>query len=156
MVVADDCSSAVCQVGLRIHGRWCSIWKLISSFCNLTNNELFDAMIDPPGSTERSIAQATLSTMFPETTTAATLLIPNTIEAYVTRDYQQLIPGDPIALFQAAFMVIQRNVQVFDELVAIIKKGNFLPATGWDGMGWAGLRKKGGSHGHAGLDCLLL
>lgn len=55
----------------------------------------------------------------------------------MTRDYQQLIPGDPIALFQAAFMVIQPNVQVFDELVAIIKKGNFLPAKGWAGLGWA-------------------
>ena len=79
------------------------------------------------------------------------LVDPKHHRAYVTRDYQQLIPGDPIALFQAAFMVIQPNVQVFDELVAIIKKGNFLPA-----KGWAGLRKKGGSHGHAGLDCLLL
>jgi hypothetical protein len=65
------------------------------------------------------------------------LVDPKHHRAYVTRDYQQLIPGDPIALFQAAFMVIQPNVQVFDELVAIIKKGNFLPATGWDGLGWA-------------------
>jgi len=64
------------------------------------------------------------------------LVDPKHHRAYVTRDYQQLIPGDPIALFQAAFMVIQPNVQVFDELVAIIKKGNFLPATGWAGLGY--------------------
>jgi hypothetical protein len=63
---------------------------------------------------------------------------PADIEAYITRDYQQLVPGDKRSLFQAGFMIVKPSQQVFDELVQVILEGNFVE--GWKNTsGWAAL-----------------
>lgn len=66
---------------------------------------------------------------------------PENIEAFITRDYQQVIPGDKLPLFQAGFMVVKPNQEVFDELVKVILKGDFKEGfstkSGWGGMGYA-------------------
>jgi hypothetical protein len=67
---------------------------------------------------------------------------PANIEAFITRDYPQLIPGDDRSLFQAGFMVVKPNKKVFDEIIAIILEGNF--AEGWNSTsGWGGLGYSG-------------
>jgi hypothetical protein len=67
---------------------------------------------------------------------------PKNIEAFITRDYQQLIPGEDRPLFQAGFMVVKPNQKVFDEIIEIILEGNFVDGwnstSGWGGLGYGG------------------
>lgn len=92
-------------------------------------DELFDAMLDGTRRDE-------IVTQYPIQDW------PSDIEAFITRDYQQIIPGDTRSLFQAGFMVVKPNQQVFDELVQVILEGNFVEGwnktSGWAGLGYGG------------------
>jgi ABC-type antimicrobial peptide transport system ATPase subunit len=88
-------------------------------------DELFDAMLENTRKDE-------IVTQYPVREW------PADIEAYITRDYQQLVPGDKRSLFQAGFMIVKPSQQVFDELVQVILEGNFVE--GWKNTsGWAAL-----------------
>ena len=92
-------------------------------------DELFDAMLEN-GRKDEIVSQYPVKEW------------PDNIEAYITRDYQQLVPGDKRSLFQAGFMIVKPNQQVFDELVQVIVEGNFVEGwkntSGWGGLGYAG------------------
>jgi hypothetical protein len=94
-------------------------------------DELFDAMLNDGADKTKIVTQCPVQ-----------LWPPKGIEAYITRDYQQLIPGDKRSLFQAGFMVVKPNQQVFDQLVEVILEGNFVEGwnatSGWGGFGYAG------------------
>ena len=96
-------------------------------------DELFDAMLDGGGSPRRN----EIVTQYPDREWPK-----GDIEAFITRDYQQIIPGDKRPLFQAGFMVVKPNQAVFDELVEVILEGNFVEgwksSSGWGGLGYSG------------------
>jgi hypothetical protein len=66
---------------------------------------------------------------------------PDTIGAFVTRDWPQAIPGRK-AMYQAGFLVARRDPTILDEVVKVIREGNytsgFQPGNGWSGMGYGG------------------
>ena len=107
---------------------------------------LFDAMLESPHSPTRLQAQQQIVKQYPATP------FPTRIEAYITRDYQQVIPGDNATLFQAGFMVVRRNPAALQELREIVLEGNYVEGwggtSGWGGRGYAG---KVGSKGMQGL-----
>ena len=92
-------------------------------------DELFDAMLENTRKDE-------IVTQYPIQSW------PLDIEAFITRDYQQIVPGDTRPLFQAGFMVVKPNQQVFDELVQVILEGNYVDGwnstSGWGGLGYSG------------------
>ncbi|MGH3056322.1 MAG: hypothetical protein ACRDL7_15215, partial [Gaiellaceae bacterium] len=96
-------------------------------------DQLFDAMLYPPHSTVGRKARSELQTEEPY------IAIPNDIQAYITRDYHQIIPGR-IPAFQAGFIVLRPNQQVFDEYVDLIREGHYVEGfgreNGWGGKGY--------------------
>jgi hypothetical protein len=66
---------------------------------------------------------------------------PEHVTAFMTRDWPQVMPGR-MAGYQAGFLVIQPDRTAFDEIVAIIKKGDYVEgfqrANGWGGLGYGG------------------
>ena len=100
-------------------------------------DELYDALLEPPNSPAQLAAQQQIVTQFPDE-----VKFPERIEAFITRDYQQVIPGDNATLFQAGFMVVKRNPEVLEELRQVVLKGDFVDGwnstSGWGGLGYAG------------------
>lgn len=66
---------------------------------------------------------------------------PSNIEAMITRDYHSTYPGRK-AGFQAGFWVLKPSQKHFDNLIAIIREGDYVegfqPANGWAGLGYGG------------------
>lgn len=67
---------------------------------------------------------------------------PAQINAYMTRDWGQVMPGRK-ALFQAGFLVVRPDLTVFDQIVEVIREGHFVEgfsrSNGWGGLGYGGL-----------------
>ncbi len=64
--------------------------------------------------------------------------MPDKIGAFLTRDWPQVVPGKFPAGYQAGFLVARRDPEVFEEIVEVIKEGNYTP--GWGrGYGWGNL-----------------
>lgn len=66
---------------------------------------------------------------------------PSDIEAMITRDYHSTYPGRKSG-FQAGFWVLKPSQKHFDNLIAIIREGNYVggfePTNGWGGLGYGG------------------
>ena len=66
---------------------------------------------------------------------------PADVETMITRDYTSAYPGRK-AGFQAGFWVLKPSQKHFDNLLAIIREGNYVagfePTNGWGGMGYGG------------------
>jgi len=66
---------------------------------------------------------------------------PERTDAFMTRDWPQVMPGRK-AGYQAGFLVVRPDKQVFDEIVAVIKKGDYVEGfqheNGWGGAGYGG------------------
>lgn len=66
---------------------------------------------------------------------------PDQINAFMTRDWPQVMPGRK-AGFQAGFIVLRPDPSVVEELVKIIKEGNYVEGfsreNGWGGKGYGG------------------
>jgi len=60
---------------------------------------------------------------------------PEQIDAFMTRDWTQVAPGKFPPAYQAGFIVVRRNPEVFDEIVEVIKEGNYTDGWGY-GYGW--------------------
>ena len=67
---------------------------------------------------------------------------PDKIDAFITRDWHQVAPNKFPPGYQAGFIVGRRNPQVFDEMIEVIKEGNYSEGWGWK-SGW-------GSKGYGG------
>lgn len=67
---------------------------------------------------------------------------PDQIEAFITRDWHQVAPNKFPPGYQAGFIVGRRNPKVFDEIVKVIKEGNYTEGwgytCGWGGKGYGG------------------
>lgn len=67
---------------------------------------------------------------------------PDRIEAFITRDWHQVAPGKFNPGYQAGFVVGVKNQQVFDEVIEIIREGNYTEGygikAGWHGKGYGG------------------
>ena len=96
-------------------------------------DELFDAVIHPKDSELGQAARAKIRQERP------TDPLPDRIDAFFTRDWPQVMPGR-IPGYQAGFVVVRPELAVFDELTAIVKKGDYVPgylgANGWGGLGY--------------------
>ena len=97
---------------------------------------LYDAMLKSPGSEEGKSAKQLIEMEYPDKAQ------PRDIQAYLTRDYHQVIPGRKAA-FQAGFIVLKPNVDVFNEYLEIIREGNYVEGfsreNGWGGKGYGGV-----------------
>ena len=82
-------------------------------------DDLFDAMLLPHDSDEGKAARNKVELEYPDKS------MPENIQAYLTRDYHQVIPGRKAA-FQAGFIVLKPNQNVFDEYLEIIREGNYV------------------------------
>ena len=67
---------------------------------------------------------------------------PDRIEAFITRDWHQVAPSKFNPGYQAGFVVGLRNPQVFEEVIDIIREGNYTEGygikAGWYGKGYGG------------------
>jgi hypothetical protein len=101
-------------------------------------DDLFDGMLER-NAEKRAQARSRIVLQHPNNNhTTNNNNMPQTIEAYLTRDYQQVHPHQ-VPLFQAGFLVVQPNLEVFEELKSIILKGDFRQDTGWGGLGYNNL-----------------
>ena len=97
---------------------------------------LFDAMLLPHDSDEGKMARKNIEMEYPDK------VIPENIQAYLTRDYHQVIPGRKAA-FQAGFIVVKPSMDAFNEYLDIIREGNYVEGfsreNGWGGKGYGGV-----------------
>jgi len=101
-------------------------------------DDLFDAMLLPHHSDEGKAAREKLELEYPDKKQN----MPENIQAYLTRDYHQVIPGRKAA-FQAGFIVLKPNQKVFQEFLEIIREGHYVEGfsreNGWGGLGYGGV-----------------
>jgi hypothetical protein len=62
-------------------------------------------------------------------------VLPDQIGAFLTRDWPQVIPGKWPPGYQAGFLVARRDPSVADEMVQVLKEGNYTEGWGY-GYGW--------------------
>lgn len=60
---------------------------------------------------------------------------PDRVDAFLTRDWPQAAPNKFPPGFQAGFLVGRRDPKVFDEIVEIVREGNYTEGWGWK-YGW--------------------
>ena len=103
-------------------------------------DDLFDAILYPKDSAKGQRARSKIPRERPDETDESSSL-PDTIDAFITRDWPQVIPGRK-ALYQAGFLVARRNPDVLQEAINIVKEGNFKEGydlhNGWGGAGYGG------------------
>ena len=94
-------------------------------------DHLFDAILYDKDSKEGQDARAALELERPGET------LPDKIGAFITRDWAQVAPGKFPPGYQAGFIVARRDPSVREDLIEIIKEGNY--TDGWGiGHGWSG------------------
>jgi len=94
-------------------------------------DHLFDAILYDKDSKEGQDARAALELERPGET------LPDKIGAFITRDWAQVAPGKFPPGYQAGFIVARRDPSVREDLIEIIKEGNY--TDGWGrGYGWSG------------------
>ena len=93
-------------------------------------DDVYDAMLLPSDSVEGKMSRTKIEMEYPNKE------IPNNIQAYLTRDYHQVIPGRKAA-FQAGFIILKPSMDVFNEYLDIIREGNYVGGfsreNGWGG-----------------------
>jgi len=94
-------------------------------------DDLFDAMLYSKDSAIGQRARAQIPVEFPNE-----LVWPDSIDAFMTRDWPQVIP-ERKAPFQAGFLVTKPNQEVFDVLVDVVRKSDYVEGYGRDN-GWGG------------------
>jgi len=96
-------------------------------------DDLFDAIIYDKDSIEGRQARSNLLVERPHEP------LPDTIDAFVTRDWPQVMPGRK-ALYQAGFLVARHDPSVLKDAVDVILEGNYTPGygrdTGWGSAGY--------------------
>ena len=104
-------------------------------------DDLFDAILYPHDSEKgrRARSRIPLEQQPEPNDGVVSSLLPDTIDAFITRDWAQVIPGRK-ALYQAGFLVARRNPNVLEEAIAIVKEGNYKEGyelrNGWGGAGY--------------------
>ena len=103
---------------------------------------VYDAMLYDAQSEIGQTARQQLELEFPPastTTKTTTVVLPERIDAMMTRDWPQVMPGRK-AGFQAGFLIVKPNPGVFDLIVDVIRQGDYVDGygrdNGWSGMGY--------------------
>ena len=82
---------------------------------------------------------------------------PDKIDAFITRDWPQVIPGRK-ALYQAGFLVARQRPETLTEAIAVVQEGDFKEGfdlkNGWDAAGYGGF--VGGKKFDCGLSNAIL
>jgi len=94
-------------------------------------DHLFDAILFDKDSSKGKAARSKILLEKP------TEEIPDKIDIFFTRDWPQVAPGKFPAAYQAGFMVARRNPSIMDEMVGVIREGNYTDGWGY-GHGWGG------------------
>ena len=98
-------------------------------------DDLYDAMLYPVDSDKGREARSRILLERPGEA------LPAKIDAYITRDYPQLLPGRTPG-YQAGFLVARRDTTVFPQVLDVIREGNYTegysPNNGWGGLGYGG------------------
>jgi len=89
-------------------------------------DDLFDAMLDGGSSASGSALPIMHNNVVPES-----------IEAFYTKDYNMINPGHQHPGVQGGFLVIKPNMNHFEEYKKVILEGNFRQGGGWAGK-WGG------------------
>eukprot|EP00560_Eucampia_antarctica_P001940 CAMPEP_0197833114 /NCGR_PEP_ID=MMETSP1437-20131217/17796_1 /TAXON_ID=49252 ORGANISM="Eucampia antarctica, Strain CCMP1452" /NCGR_SAMPLE_ID=MMETSP1437 /ASSEMBLY_ACC=CAM_ASM_001096 /LENGTH=905 /DNA_ID=CAMNT_0043436955 /DNA_START=312 /DNA_END=3029 /DNA_ORIENTATION=- len=99
-------------------------------------DNLFDAMLYDKDSEEGKRARSLIER---ERVTDAW---PDRIDAFITRDWHQVAPNKFPPGYQAGFAVGRRNPEAFNEIIEIIKEGNYTDgwgfSYGWGNKGYGG------------------
>ena len=94
-------------------------------------DHLFDAILYDKDSPEGKLARQKLELERPNEP------LSDKIGAFITRDWPQVAPGKFPPAFQAGFLVTRRDPDIMEEIIEVIKEGNY--TSGWGrGYGWAG------------------
>lgn len=102
-------------------------------------DDLYDAMIYEYNSIEGIAARKRIPLERPNTT-----ILPNRIDAYMTRDWPQVMPGRKPA-YQAGLLIIRPDMDVFYTILNVIKTTKFISGFGRDN-GWNGKGKSEGTN----------
>lgn len=94
-------------------------------------DHLFDAILYDKDSVEGKRARDILELERPGER------LPDTIGAFLTRDWPQVAPGKFPPAYQAGFLVARRDPDVMDQVLDIIREGNYTDGWGY-GSGWHG------------------
>ena len=97
-------------------------------------DHLFDAILEekdsPKGLAARELIEVDYGNItLPDNSSNVTL--PDKIGAFITRDWHQVSLGRWPSGFQGGFIVARRNPDVFDEIIKVIKKGDYERGFGW-------------------------
>lgn len=96
-------------------------------------DDLFDAILFPKESPRGSLARSKIPMERPEDG------FPDQIDAFITRDWPQIIPGRK-ALYQAGFLVARRRPETLSEAIEVVREGNYVDGygkkNGWGGAGY--------------------
>lgn len=99
-------------------------------------DDVYDAMLFSKDSAIGKQARERIPVEFPNE-----LTWPDNIEAMMTRDWPQVMPGRKPP-FQAGFLVAKPNQEVFDVIVDVIRMGDYVEGysreNGWGGSGHGG------------------
>lgn len=96
-------------------------------------DKLYDAMIDGPPNDGSS---GGIDVAFGDPLVSPAAAPGGQINAYFTRDYNMAHPSMKHAGAQGGFLVLRPSIDVYNEFVAIIRKGDFRKNGGWGGMGF--------------------
>ncbi|EED88875.1 predicted protein [Thalassiosira pseudonana CCMP1335] len=99
-------------------------------------DDLYDAMLLPSSEEGGRLARERIEMEYPDK------VMPEKIDAFLTRDYHQVIPGRKAA-FQAGFIVLRPDMDTFHRYLEIIREGNYVEGfsreNGWGGKGYGGV-----------------
>jgi hypothetical protein len=100
-------------------------------------DNLFDAITYDKDSPEGKAARSMIPLERPEEG------FPDVISAFITRDWPQVAPGRK-PMYQAGFLVARRDPTVMDEVIEVIKEGNYTGGlnpinNGWGGKGYGAM-----------------
>jgi hypothetical protein len=93
-------------------------------------DDLFDALLHPPGSPVGSAARSRLMIQRP-----AFQRMPKVIDAFFTRDVTSAAPWEPIQPVQGGFLVTRPSLEHLETFKELIRSGNFTRGRG-PGSGW--------------------
>jgi hypothetical protein len=98
-------------------------------------DDLYDAMLYDKDTPEGQAARGRIPKERPDDP------IPDKIDAFITRDYPQVIPGR-IPGYQAGFLVARRDPTVVKEVLDVVREGNYKEGygqdNGWGAKGYGG------------------
>ncbi|KAG7344636.1 hypothetical protein IV203_019032 [Nitzschia inconspicua] len=102
-------------------------------------DDLFDAMLFDKESIQGRQARQRLNVQHPHKP------LPDTIDAYFTRDITSAQPWEIRQGVQGGFLVARPNQSQFDQYLQFIKRGNYVGPgrgynKGWDGLGYGGFQ----------------